>query len=150
MGTPDLFDAAIVKQEIENSFPNEDDQVLGITYCDVSPKKEDNALMFPPSISTKLEPDFHFLQLDLTNCKCEGAEFSPPFYHNESFEAQTSNIRSELETGSAYQHKVGSSTELSRSSNNKNAAYSNKRGYTHSFSAIRQQTCKEKVGVILS
>ncbi|XP_065560716.1 uncharacterized protein LOC136027405 isoform X2 [Artemia franciscana] len=73
MGTPDLFDAAIVKQEIENSFPNEDDQVLGITYCDVSPKKEDNALMFPPSISTKLEPDFHFLQLDLTNCKCEGA-----------------------------------------------------------------------------
>lgn len=58
--------------EIEDLFPNEEEQVIGITNCDVSSKQEDNTLIIPPSIAAKFENDFDSPKLDVTTCKNEG------------------------------------------------------------------------------
>ena len=60
--------------ESKDFFPNEDEQVVGITNCVVSPKQEDNTTIFSSSrpTATKPEEDFDRPKLDVTTCKNEG------------------------------------------------------------------------------
>ncbi|XP_065575425.1 zinc finger and BTB domain-containing protein 6-like isoform X4 [Artemia franciscana] len=84
--------------EIKNLYSkNGDDQCFGITNCDASPKQEDNTLIIPPSISTKLGIDFRSPKLDLTTCKNEGIEDLFPNEDEQMFEITNPDLSPKLE-----------------------------------------------------
>ncbi|XP_065575419.1 transcriptional regulator Kaiso-like isoform X2 [Artemia franciscana] len=96
---PSEFQSNIPENEkIKNLYSkNGDDQCFGITNCDASPKQEDNTLIIPPSISTKLGIDFRSPKLDLTTCKNEGIEDLFPNEDEQMFEITNPDLSPKLE-----------------------------------------------------
>ncbi|XP_065567592.1 zinc finger protein 184-like isoform X5 [Artemia franciscana] len=103
MDTIELPLHATIKQEVEDTFPIENDPVFGSTNLVLSPKQEDDSLMNSHHKYTEFEPDSNSPDLALAAVKDKESQAWPTLFENESLDVLSSSSNLNL-----YEPSLGS------------------------------------------